>query len=518
VAVLRFADRPSDADVTGKPVGDLGIADTATASGLLAGDVGGTGANTSSTMDANVTVELKSVRVFEMPLGKELKDTLLADGNVASAAKRGLNPMVVFRSYEATPVFTVRQSASASAGLWERVKGRLLQAGATTAAEGTLRLVGTRPVVIAYETVSLNFITDHFAAGGATDVNFSPSAAEGLSITPLDAAAFALNIAKTHVNFITAGTSHYRSDKFGDLRSVEPSRELAATSLQLLGALPLRDVAALPTTQTSREAMDTYLDQIVKRLQAEKPTGFVFYYVGHTVARSGGQLYLVLSDYRGDLTKDLGDETTLGLPRAQLEAPNAPLVGSNIGDILNAVNAASGEFPDQTGGLYAVGEIHKRLEQAGVPFAVVVDGCFESTAMDQLRQELKLTKTGDYYGPAGGPTQELDQYAKALREFGVAPYLHDRNPVILSAKPGSIAMEVTHPAFDWGFAPKTGPLAAEMYRLAQASYVDGTSTSWGEYLRGLAAYDGTGEIEVTGSISWSDFSLFEGIRALEERK
>jgi hypothetical protein len=86
------------------------------------------------------------------------------------------------------------------------------------------------------------------------------------------------------------------------------------------------------------------------------------------------------------------------------------------------------------------------------------------------------------------PAQELQLYASALRQFGVAPYLHAANPVVLSAKPGSVALEVPHPTFDWEFAPRVGPLAARMYRLAQVSVVAGGDTNWGAYLRGLADY------------------------------
>lgn len=517
VAALRLVDRPEEGDGVAKLIGDLSSVQTSAASGLLSGNLRGLRGGASSAADVEVTLRLKGVRVFEVPLGKALKDQLIADGDVVSAERRRLRPEVIFRSYEATPVMTVRQGAAASVEAWDDAKGRLLRAGATIAAGGSLQLVATRPVVVAYETVTVDFLSRNFSAGGIEDVRFTPQTADRTTLAFLDPATFGLRRSGRAVTYVAVGTAQYRSERFGNLESVGPSMELAGAALEQVGAAAVAGVQPPQSGATTRASMDAFLDQLAGKLAADKPAAFVFYYVGHAVARRGGHMYLVLSDYNGDLKQDLGEETMLGLPRAQLEAPNAPLGGSNIGSILDVVNAAEGELPDATPGLYAVAEVCQRIGRANVPFAVVVDGCFESETMEALRQELNLTRAGDYYGPKDLPAQELQLYASALRQFGVAPYLHAANPVVLSAKPGSVALEVPHPAFGWEFAPRVGPLAARMYRLAQASVVGDGDTSWGAYLRGLADYAGTGELGTKGSISWSDFEPLRQIPALERQ-
>jgi hypothetical protein len=178
VAALSLVDRPEDAGASGKLIGDLGSVQNTAASGFLSGRLRGLGGGASSAADVEVTIELKGVRIFEMTLGKALKDRLMADEDVVSAQRRGLKPEVVFRSYEATPIMTIRQGAAASAEAWDEAKGQLLRSGANITAGGAIRLIASRPVVVAYETVAVDFVAHNFSAGGIDDAVLTPQTAD----------------------------------------------------------------------------------------------------------------------------------------------------------------------------------------------------------------------------------------------------------------------------------------------------------------------------------------------------
>ena len=188
-----------------------------------------------------------------------------------------------------------------------------------------------------------------------------------------------------------------------------------------------------------------------------------------------------------------------------------PLSGSTIDDIAKVVAAAGQELATSEPGLIAVAELHRELTETGVPFAIVVDGCYPAEAMDQLRTELRFTPWGDYYGLAGGLMGDVQEYQRALRTYGEAPYLRSANPVIFAAKPGSLAPVTAHPLYASDLLSGVGPLAAKLtgtYLYALEHHED---MSLGVWLRRITDFAGTGELDVKGSISWSAFDALGAV-------
>ena len=140
-----------------------------------------------------------------------------------------------------------------------------------------------------------------------------------------------------------------------------------------------------------------------------------------------------------------------------------------------------------------------------MPFAIVVDGCYAADAISKLREELRFTPWGDYYGDADSPMREIHEYQQALRAYGEAPYLRSANPVIFAARPGTLAIVARHPFFDGDLVGGVGPLAAKLGGTYQYALEHREDLSLGVWLRRITDFAGTGELDVKGSISWSSF-------------
>jgi hypothetical protein len=246
---------------------------------------------------------------------------------------------------------------------------------------------------------------------------------------------------------------------------------------------------------------------LVATLQAKKPRAFVLYYAGHAVPGQAGAEYLVMGDYQGKLTNDLQQTT----PFVSREIAEGPLAGSNIKDIMRVVAAAGQELPTSKPGLVAVADIHRELTEAGVPFTVVIDGCFGADAISKLREELRFTPWGDYYGPGDGVTRGLQEYQQALQTYGEAPYLRSDNPVIFAARPGTLARPVMHPVYESDLVPRVAPLAAKLLGSYLFALENREDLSLGLWLRRITDFAGTGELDVKGSISWSNFDALRAV-------
>ena len=311
------------------------------------------------------------------------------------------------------------------------------------------------------------------------------------------------------------GNSRYSSANFGNIRVVEPSIQVAESVFRWVGAQPVLN-EPLPHILSTTTMNDT-VSRISDALTANDHSLFILYYVGHAVTGKGGQLYLVMSDYKGDPAEDLGEDLFLGLPRAQIDAPTSPLEGSNINDLLDVVTALQAEASAEVPGLYPVSRLVRSLEDAGRPYVVLIDACYEHAQMDSLREALNLTERGDYFGPdsSGGP-QEMRRFADSIRQFGVAPYLNSANIVIFSATPGTIAIEVEDPRRTWGASRYVAPLARRMYRRFEAAVAASEPLTWGMFLQSIVDVKPLGEMRIHGTVSWSDFAAVSEVPMLRQ--
>jgi hypothetical protein len=117
-----------------------------------------------------------------------------------------------------------------------------------------------------------------------------------------------------------------------------------------------------------------------------------------------------------------------------------------------------------------------------------------------------------YVGSNRVVTREIGEYADMLRHFtDDFSYLHAENPVVLAAKPGTLAMAARDPRWAWG--DPVGPLASRLAGYVAASRLDDEPPSLGDVVRAAAEYRGLGEIRPRGSISWSDFVPWQRVIA-----
>lgn len=156
--------------------------------------------------------------------------------------------------------------------------------------------------------------------------------------------------------------------------------------------------------------------------------------------------------------------------------------------------------------------LHDLYEALGtdVPFAIVVDACQDDAAFTSLaraRGFVLLPDTGslDYLGDDDTLMHDLSAIGDDLQAAGAAPFLRTHNPVILSAKPGVRARARLHPLWSWG--QQVGPMAARIWAAITRQRLSRTRSSLCETLQSVVDLrQGVGEISMTGSVSWSDFS------------
>ena len=467
--------------------------------------------------DLTIDITLDDLRLFEADLN-EVRERLITDQEVYRAEKNSLKPRVIVRTYEAILSLSVRGGRSLSAKMWEKAQDELVSAGGHIKDANTVVFENDHPTAIAYETLDVSFFANSLSRSReqSSEVELSYADAVNVVAAELDISAFNLKTGAPGIQYALLGNSRYRSTEFGNLRVVEPSIQIVESVFHKAGA------ESLITEQLPRVLNEAKINDVVSRITDElrkmKPSLFVLYYVGHAVTGLGGQLYLVLEDYNGDLEDDLGEDFLLGLPRAQLDNPASPLTGKNIGNLLDVVTALQAEAPLEVQGLYPVSTIAKQLEKTGIPFIILIDACFEHKGMDHLRNTFNLTESGDYYGPDdyGGP-QEVERYADAIRQFGTPPYLHSTNVVIFSATPGTIAVTVQDPRPQWDSTYRVGPLARRIYRRFEATVARSEPISWGDFLYTIVDVKGLGVRRIQGTVSWSDFSAVRQVPMLQRQ-
>ena len=497
---LRKALRPSQIPVS---VGTVRVNTSDSASASLVGRW----LSGSSSADAVVEITLDDVRLFEAVIDDSFRQVLLDDRELERAEKRMLNPRVVVRTYEAIVSFDVRRAANLSAEAWEESKKALVKAGGKLKDESAVSFTGKEPVVVAYETLAVAFDTTTMNAAPANKVKLTESMALRDGAGPIELAAFDLKTGSQKVRYSLLGNSRYRSDRFGNLSVVKPSHELVKQVFDLSGASALLNESK---TVLTKKGLADELNEVAAKIRTERPSLFVLYYAGHAIAGPGGQLYLVMNDYEGDPVKDMGEDFLLGLPRAHLDNPSSPASGSNLQNLLDVVTALQAESPLEIVGLYPVSSIAKQLEGIDVPYILLIDGCYEHSQIDRLRESLHLTQKGDYFGPRewGGP-DENERLEKAIRQFGQAPYLRSKNAVIFSATPGSVAVAEADPRPSLFNDQFVAPLAGRIYRRMEAAVAHAEDTSWGAFLQSIVDVKPLGERRVFGTVSWSDFSLLK---------
>lgn len=474
--------------------------------------------NIASSDNLTVQIDLDDLRMFELDVSSSFKKSLLKDKSIHQAEKRGLTPRTIVRAYEAKITYSIQKNSSLNSGIWDKIKKDAIDVGGNLTKEGGISIKSDEPSVIAYESVLVNFIANNLDAGEPDEVIMKEYIVPHYRTNEINPTSFNLYPGDSAVAYFAWGNKNYESASFGNLKLVEGSIDLFSDVMKKAGATALFDTP--PPSDLTTDHFERVIKEVSDRIIEEKRKSlFVFYYVGHAVAGPNGHLYLVLKDYKGNPKEDIGENYIYGLSREQLDEPSSPVSGSNISDLLDAINAMQTVYPEQIEGLYPVSQIEGKLRELEVPFVILVDACYSHNQMNQLRRQLSLTREGDYFGQRmdGGP-EEVMRYAGAIRRFGNVPYLNSSNVVILSSAPGSIAVGVPNPIPSILKENFVGPLSRKIYDSFESVLLNGEPISYGDFFYSIVDVKELGEVKIHGATSWSDFSLIKKIEMLRKKR
>lgn len=500
--LVRRMDRPESAPAASGSLTGAQLSE-ASAAWQLAGRLFGAGAEGSGS--ATVVIDLQEIRIFEQEASKLAAD-LRNDESVNRARASGQQVAVVTKAYEAIPTVMVRQRSDAKSEDWAKLKGALVNAKGELLADNSVLFRGVEPQVVAYETSEAKFIATSFSTGDAK-VELKARRAGAQMVTAPQPKDFGAHAAGADVAFSVIASPVYANKDFGDLPAATASAVLVDELFEAADAKRI-DTGLNPSARLTTNIFAATCRRLVALVKERKPRAFVLYYAGHAVSGMAGAQYLVMGDYKGRLADDL-KETSPITPRRN---PTLPSAGSNIDDIARALNAAAQELPETKPGLVPIAELYRELAETGVPFAIVVDGCYAAEAISKVREELQLTPWGDFYGVADGGPAQVREYQEALRAYGQAPYLRSSNPVIFSARPGTVASVVKHPFFGGDLISEVAPLAAKLGGTYLYALENRDELPLGVWLRRITDFAGTGELDVRGSISWSTFEALRPVR------
>lgn len=471
--------------------------------------------NVNSTGSVKIKVDLADVRMYEIDVSTELKEELLDNESVINAEKNGLLPRTIVRAYEAIVTYSLTKSSSLSGEAWEKVKKGVLDIGGKINHGGGVSIAIPEPTVIAYESLLVEYISTNLS-GKPDLVRFKEYVPDTEQLTENSALEqYQTGRGNKNVFYITLGNSRYQSNYFGNLRLVEESTSLVSEVLSAVGANQLTEEN---NDIISKEEMDLILDDLRDSLR-NKDSGslLIFYYVGHAISGTNGQMYLVMNDYNGNPEDDIGSDYMHGLSRELLDEPISPVGTTNFNDLFDVLYAVTAEYPEDIEGLYPVSKIAQRLHETNMPFIILIDACYGHEDMDRLRDELSITQSGDYFGPKinGGP-EEVRRYVSAIRQFGNVPYLNSTNVVLLSSAPGSVALEVSSPKPDLFKSKFVAPMAKKIYNQYINDIIKQNSIKYGDFFYELVDVKELGESNIHGITSWSDFSEINQVEMLSK--
>ncbi len=436
---------------------------------------------------AEVEIRLDALTVREV-LGAALRKRIEESEDIYRQRQKGARLLVITKTFEAIPELTFRPRISDDPD-WVALRRRLKTSrAADKMTEGPgIVLKGDASSVIAYELSSVDFVAD--SLGDETNVRLVPVSLDETGELPTSASTSTLG----RFAFAVIAGSRYRLH--GSLPG-QTDAALVGETLRRANGEPLVEIAP---DELTTEAFRNALAQIVNKARSTRPPVLVVYYFGHAMPIGLGQQVLIMSDYTGDLTRD---SASVGRFRHDTTSLTHPLHGSSMDDLLRVAQAVEAGHTQSLPGLVTVAEVHQILQASEVPFALLIDGCYEDKEFEAIRDLLQLTDIGDYYGDADGASSELEFHARIL-SYGDVPALRDADPVILAARPGQVARMVSDPRHGWSLSPKVGPLARRLYLGIEGA------RSWPSLLRGMIDIQPTGEVRIAGTISWSDLAGFE---------
>jgi len=205
-----------------------------------------------------------------------------------------------------------------------------------------------------------------------------------------------------------------------------------------------------------------HMQAVAQRIRATNVQFVVVYIIGHALTDDTGELYVVGSD--ADPSSVRGEQETNSDSRS--ERP----------------------------GLVRLRELYAALGEANRPFVLLVDGCMLNKQFQEFVSSLSLQYSPAspnlfYIGASSNVYRQLSSLGNGLTHFSDKfPYLKGSDPVVLSAKPGTLAEAKPNPTFELG--PPVGPLAAKIDRVLRINESKAARPSLDEIIRQFADFTG----------------------------
>jgi len=290
-----------------------------------------------SSGDISIQIDLDDLRLFETDLDSKFKNDLLNDENIVRADKNGLKPRVIVRAYEAIVTYTVKKKSNIKVEQWNEIQEDLLKIGGSLANNGGITIKVEEPSIVAYETVFVNFISTNLKSGKPNDLIFKEYIVPEHTGSEIKLNQYNLEKGDSTVKYVTLGNSTYQSDYFGNLRLVDNSIKIVSEVFSLVGAKTLPNIENKNiVTENIMEKVIFDLESFIKK--SENTSLLLFYYVGHSISGPNGHSYLVLNDYKGNPSKDIGVDFYHGLYRESINHSSSPFSGSNFSDIMDLMS------------------------------------------------------------------------------------------------------------------------------------------------------------------------------------
>jgi len=448
--------------------------------------------------NVEVSLQVSDGRVLEMAV-PALKQRLLSSQSAQSAANKGTDPIVITRAYAGILTFILRQKSSAGARLIadvakspEPAAGGSIKVDASRTGQGELSIQVEQPVVFAFEASSARYITQHLAPG-PDDVSLTP--VKPSEIKPAGKSALDPSVPWT---LATISSGYYQNLRTSNQPWNSRSADVIEGALGLFLPRSTLRLRARPENPVTSNVLKQFIASLETAVQNTHSQFIVVYFISHTLSWPNGDIALVLGE-AGEIPEPKRQYTNDAISER---------VGENVGPLFKLADTLNANLETLPPGYMPLRDLYAELENAKVPFALIVDGCLRNDEFEQFRNGLGLTSDSStltffYTGPDGKLLTSLDAFDRKLRHFADSlPYLHTANPVILAAKPGTFAQPWPDPDLDWS---EVGPLSARITNYVRASVWDQDPPTLGEVLSNVTDYKGTGEISPKGSISWSDF-------------
>ncbi len=412
-----------------------------------------------------ISIELQVDDIEVVTVGTGTLRRLAMDSPTARRrADSGRPTHLVSRAFRAQMSFHLHRPASIEERDWLVLHRTLSRRGVDLeiATDDVLIWQASEPTVIAFEAVTAEYVVTHLGESLESDQ---------IKLEPLLTYDIRAKADESHETeeaqpwvLALASSGYYPQAQ----RLNQPwNRESANEVYNALSPWQPR-VERFDSSQESpmtRESLREFVQQISQTAADNGAKMAVFYIISHTVLDTNQQPMILMSDFQ---------------------------------------RAGS----DTDGGMLPLRTLYQWLdEELDIPFAVLVDGCMENERFAEQLQEFGLhidrqTRQILYLGDAPMITDEMSRMAQMQLDFAPrGSFLRSENPVVLGAKPGTLAFAEAHPRLTFGSV--VGPIAANLSRAA----VNNEDEPISEIIL-QNTFTGLGEINALGAMSWSDFSTF----------